>query len=161
MKYPQISAAFLACALLPLALADEKPAPKATTQQSTEAAKEPFVIYHITKNCPVVLVDNVGVMLINTGWEENPSPKYIIAVSKGRTLIETTDAKVAGQALTLIPKGTKIRWYDSCSVPRSYGLQDSVRKDFLAALRKAGFTLHQDDNITCYCEKNPMSRVTS
>jgi len=158
MKHSQISAVILSCTLLPLALADEKPAPKAASDQSTKAAKEPFVIYFITKNCPVVLEDEVGVMLINTGWEENPSPKYIIALSKGRTLLGTTDAKVADQALRLIPRGTKVRWYDSCSIPRSYGLPDSVRKDFLAAIRKAGLTMYEDDNITCYCEKTPGNR---
>jgi hypothetical protein len=68
----------------------------------------------------VRLVDAYGVMLINTR-DENPSPRFIIAIHKSRTLISTSDEKIAAQALKLIPKGSKVRWYDSCSVPRSHG----------------------------------------
>jgi hypothetical protein len=124
--------------------------------ETTKAPKkEPFIIYRITEACPVKLVDDFGVMLINTGGEENPSPKFIVGMRQSRTLIETSDPKVAEGALKLIPKGSKIRWYDSCTVPRSYGLPRATRQGFIKAMKTAGLVLLRDEDITCYCEKLP------
>ena len=133
------------------ALAEEKPA-AGISQTAAKAEPEDFTIYRIYDRVPVHLVDAFGVMLINTR-EENPSPQFIIAIRQSRTLISTSDAKMAAQALKLIPKGSKVRWYDSCTVPRSYGLPASVRDRFEASIKAAGLVLLDDYKLTCYCEK--------
>ena len=132
----------------------EAPAPKPEEKAPAKAdtrKNDPFVIYHINKSTPVVLRDDYGVMLTNPGWEENPSPHFIIALKQGRTLIETDDPKVAARALRIIPKGSSIRWYDSCSCPRSWGLPASVRDNFETAIKDAGLKLLEHPDITCYC----------
>ena len=115
-------------------------------------AVEPFVIFRIGE-VPVKLRDDYGVMLINAGNETRPSPRFLIAMNRGRTLMETADLAIAAQALKLIPKGSSIRWYDSCSVPRSWGLPDNLREDLEAAIKRAGLKLLEDPDITCYCEQ--------
>jgi hypothetical protein len=145
---PLVSA--LVCLIVTGVSGEQKPASPA----ANKAKEEPFVIFHINTQTPVKLVDDYGVMLTNPGGEKNPSPEFLIAFRKGRTLIKTGDPQVAANALKLIPKGSKVRWYDFCAVPRSYGLPYTVRDNFEAAMKKAGLKLLEDENITCYCEKS-------
>ena len=148
---PLVSA--LVCLIFTGVSGEQKPASPAADPPGEKAKEPPFVIFHINKATPIELVDEYGVMLTNPGWEDNPSPVFLIALKKGRTLIETGDPQVAANALKVIPKGSKVRWYDSCSVPRGYGLPSSVRTNFKAAIKKAGLKLLEDENITCYCPK--------
>ena len=113
-----------------------------------------FIIYRIHSSVPVVLVDDFGIMLINKGNEDEnqkPHPRFIVACRSGRKLTDTEDPQIAALALAAIPEGSQIRWYDSCTMPRSFGLPDSVSNDLRAAIKRSKLTLLKEPNITCYC----------
>lgn len=122
----------------------------------TPPAPDSFVIFYITPEAPVVLVDDYGLMLINEdigGQNQKPQPRFIVACKNSRRLVDTQDLKIAALALSTIPTGSRIRWYDSCTMPRSYGLPASVYHDFHAAIKNSGLIILDEPNITCYCSE--------
>lgn len=68
-------------------------------------ANEPksLVLYHFGE-IPVEMRrgDAYGVMLINDGWEEDPSPRYIRAIAKTRTVVDTKDIELSQTILRRI-----------------------------------------------------------
>lgn len=84
------------------------------------------VLYHIEGVVPVEMQagDEYGVMLVNDGGEEDPSPRYIIAIAKTRTVVDTKDLDLFRAVLKRISEGATIFRYDSCTVPRSWGLRN-------------------------------------
>ncbi len=122
----------------------------------TPPAPDSFVIFHITPEAPVVLVDDYGLMLINEdigGQNQKPQPRFIVACKSSRQLVDTQDLKIAALALSTIPTGRRIRWYDSCTMPRSYGLPASVHHDLQTAIKNSGLIILDEPNITCYCSE--------
>lgn len=115
---------------------------------------EPLVLYRIVDKVPVKLKtgDRYGVMLINDGDREKPSPRYILAIAASRTVIDTKDLAVFEAALAKIPKGSVIYTYDSCIVPRSWGLSAGQRASYEALFIKHGLKHGAEERITCYCK---------
>ncbi len=66
--------------------------------------------------------DKFAVMLVNDGGEDDPSPRYILALAESRTVLDTKDLNLFKSILSKIPKGTTIFEYDSCTVPNGTGL---------------------------------------
>ena len=96
--------------------------------------------------------DDYGVMLVNDGWEEDPSPRYILAIAKTRTLIDTKDLELFKAMLKRIPKGSTLHSYDSCMVPRSYGLKKGDFDAYETAFKDLGLKISEDARTTCYCK---------
>lgn len=105
---------------------------------------EPFILHH----------DDFGVVLYNDGSEDNPVPCYIIAFQSTRDIVRTGDFAAFKHALTRVPKGSVIGRYDTCSVPRAYGLPSSVVMQFEQALTDAGVKVEKDARHVCYCPNN-------
>ena len=118
-----------------------------------EVKKKPLVLHHIVKDCPVVLQDEYGVMLLNDGWEKDPSPRYIFARLSTRTVLITKDLSEFQHALARIPKGTVIHEYGSCTVPRWHGLTDKHFESYNSVFKKLGLKISENSRITCYCKK--------
>lgn len=117
---------------------------------------EPLILYRIG-DVPVEMLkgDEFGVMLINDGGgeeEEEPSPRYILALAGSRTVLDTKDLGLFRELLKRIPEGSVIFRYDSCSVPRAWGLNEKQISDFQDSFKKQGLSLSEDPRITCYCE---------
>jgi hypothetical protein len=117
------------------------------------ASPEPMILYRIVDKVPVKLrkEDRYGVMLINDGDRENPSPRYILAIAASRTLVDTKDLQTFEDALAKIPKGAVIHTYDSCSCPRSFGLNATQWARYEALFIKHGLKRAAEERITCYC----------
>lgn len=96
--------------------------------------------------------DKFAVMLVNDGGEEDPIPRYILALAESRTVLDTKDLSLFKSVLSKIPKGTTIFEYDSCSVPRSWGLEEAQIEAYTAVFKDLELTVSEDPRITCYCE---------
>jgi hypothetical protein len=117
------------------------------------ADEMPLRIFTIVPGADVLLKDDFGVMLINDGNEDAPVPRYIFAIRKSRTLLDTRDVDLFRTALKQVPKGTKLVMYDSCTVPRSWGLRQSDRDLFQKTITKAGLSFSEEEKIAvCYCD---------
>lgn len=118
-------------------------------------AKEPkpLIVYRIG-DVPVEMRegDEYGVMLVNDGWEEYPSPRYIVAIAKTRTVVNTKDLDLFKSVVKRIPKGSTIFEYGSCTVPRSLGLTEDHFNAYNEVFSKFGLTVSDEPRITCYCE---------
>ena len=118
-------------------------------------AKEPkpLVLYRIGE-VPVEMRDGdkFGVMLVNDGWEEDPSPRYIVAIAETRTVVDTKDIDLFKAIIKRIPKGSTVFEYGSCTVPRYWGLKDEHFKAYNEVFSELGVTLSEEPRITCYCE---------
>ena len=114
---------------------------------------EPLVFYRIGE-VPVEMRkgDDYVVMLVNDGWEEDPSPRYILAIAKTRTLIDTKDLELFKAMLKRIPKGSTLFAYGSCTVPRSWGLKKSDFEAYTSAFKELGLKISDDFRTTCYCD---------
>lgn len=117
-----------------------------------EGEKKPLIIYRIVKDCPIILKDEYGVMLLNDGWENNPSPRYIFARLSTRTILVTKDLAEFKHALSRLPKGTVIHSYGSCTVPRSHGLKQEHFDAYDAVFKKLKLKISEEPRITCYCK---------
>ena len=89
--------------------------------------------------------------LYNDGTEHRPIARYILACQSTREIVHTKDFALWQQAVTKIPRGTKVGSYDTCSVPRSYGLPDAVIHQFEQAFSDAGLQVETDLREVCYC----------
>lgn len=96
--------------------------------------------------------DKFAVMLVNDGGEDDPSPRYILALAESRTVVDTKDLSLFKAVLSKIPKGSTIFEYDSCSVPRSWGLKEAQVEAYTALFKDLGLKISEDPRITCYCE---------
>jgi hypothetical protein len=118
-------------------------------------AKEPkpLIVYRIG-DVPVEMRegDEYGVMLVNDGGEENSSPRYIVAIAKTRTVVDTKDLELFKAIMERIPKGSTIFEYGSCTVPRSWGLTENHFKTYNEIFSGLGLTLSDEPRTTCYCD---------
>jgi hypothetical protein len=114
---------------------------------------KPVVLFRIG-DVPVELRegDKFAVMLVNDGGEDDPSPRYILALAESRTVLDTKDRSLFKSVLSKTPKGTTIFEYDSCTVPRSWGLKKSQIEAYKALFKELGLKVSEDPRITCYCE---------
>jgi hypothetical protein len=103
--------------------------------------EEPFALHE----------DAYGVVLYNDGSEAKPQARYIFASQRTREIVNTDDLTVFKQALAKVPRGTKVGCYDTCTMPRSYGLPQQIISRFYQALTKAGLTLEEETRRVCYC----------
>ena len=103
---------------------------------------------------PFILKDEYGVVLANDGGEEAPSPRYILAQQATKEITNTTDFAVFAAALENVPIGATVGRYDTCSMPRAWGLPDSVIKQFEAALKLRNLVVVTDNRGVCYCPNN-------
>lgn len=126
------------------------------------AGDKPLALFTIMPGADVVLQDEYGVMLVNDGNENKPVPRYILAIRKSCTLVDTRDIEVFRAALGKVPKGTKMNQYDSCTVPRSWGLSDAEIKAFERAITRTGLSVSNEDRrITCYCDAIKKSQAAA
>lgn len=127
----------------------------AVALNSSARAEElkPLILYQIG-DVPVEMrdEDEYGVMLVNDGWEEDPSPRYILAIAKTRTLIDTKDLDLFKAMLKRIPKGATLFRYGSCTVPRYWGLKEKDFEAYENAFKELDLKVSEDPRITCYCE---------
>ena len=100
---------------------------------------------------PFVLWDECGVVLVNDGNEEKPVARYIFACQKTREIVDTKDFAVFKEALSRVPKGTVVGMYDTCSVPRWYGLSEAEIAKFHKAITRAGLKMNSETTVVCYC----------
>ncbi len=100
---------------------------------------------------PFVLHEDYGVMLVNQGSEEAPVPLYILATQKTKEVITTHDFEEFEKRLLQIPKGAALGHYGTCSVPRTWGLPDSMIASYGAAIDALRSTHPVEDWIVCYC----------
>lgn len=95
--------------------------------------------------------DGFGVMLLNDGLREGKSiPRYILAIEKSRTVIDTTDLKVFRSVLGLIPKGAVVFSYSVCGLP-TFGLDEDADRRFLKAFQELDLKTPPETRITCRC----------
>jgi len=122
---------------------------------SSATAKEPKpLIFYRIGDVPVEMRegDKYGVMLVNDGWEEDPSPRYIIAIAATRTVVDTKDIELFKAIVKRIPKGSTVFEYGSCTVPRSWGLKEEHFNAYNEVFTELGLTVSEEPRTTCYCE---------
>lgn len=112
-------------------------------------------MYTICPGFDIVLEDRYGVLLVNDGDEKTPVPRYILGIQSSRTILDTRDRSEFARALQGIRKGSRVIRYDSCTVPRSYGLTGKQLADFEKMIRDADLIMPRNvARITCYCSYN-------
>jgi hypothetical protein len=103
---------------------------------------------------PFILKDEYGVVLANNSGEQSPLPRYILAQQSTKKITDTTDFSVFLSALATIPRGSTVGRYDTCSLPRAWGLPDRVCKQFEQALKNRGLAVETENRGVCYCPYN-------
>ena len=123
------------------------------TSWATAKEPMPLIVYRIG-DVPVEMRegDEYGVMLVNDGWEEDPSPRYVVAIAKTRTVVDTKDLELFKSIVKRIPKGSTIFEYGSCTVPRSWGLTEDHFNTYYKVFIELGLTLSDEPRTTCYCD---------
>ncbi|MES2707446.1 MAG: hypothetical protein V4726_12690 [Verrucomicrobiota bacterium] len=119
------------------------------------AEKPDALILYRIGSVPVEMAagDRYGVMLVNDGSETEPVPRYIVAFAGSRTVVDTRDPELFKAMLKRIPAGTVLTEYDSCSVPRAYGLSKGQISAWRSAISGQKLKIAENTRITCYCEK--------
>lgn len=100
---------------------------------------------------PFVLSEDCGVLLLNEGNESAPVPRYILAVQATGKILDTMSFEIFQQELTALPTGGTIGRYETCSMPRCYGLTEVQMHDFLQAIQRGGGTAKPVEHTVCYC----------
>jgi len=119
----------------------------------TAAWGEPLRLYTMPGGVEVLLEDEFGAMLVNDGTEEAGIPRYILAIRATQTLVDTRDLSVFRAALRTLPAGAQVFKYDSCTVPRSFGLSNEQVATFRESFALARLWFRDDETrITCYCD---------
>lgn len=94
--------------------------------------------------------DEYAVMLVNDGGEFKASPRYILAIEKSRTVLDTKDYELFKLALSSLPEGTKVYEYGSAGVPRSWGLKKRNFNEWKMAFLKNRIIISEDKRVTSY-----------
>lgn len=106
-------------------------------------------------DAPFVLTDDYGTPLINPGGEDHPEARYVLACRSTGKILATRDFGEFTTALVKLPPGTSVRRYETCSVPRSYGLSQGLIQRFEEAFPAAGLRINPEISSVCYCpDKN-------
>jgi hypothetical protein len=100
---------------------------------------------------PFILQDEYGVILANNGEVESPTPRYILACNSTKRIVDTNDFKVFLTEVNQIPRNSTIGRYDTCSIPRAYGLSNDVCHGFVKALTDRGLIIETECRGVCYC----------
>ncbi|WP_050027213.1 hypothetical protein [Verrucomicrobium sp. BvORR034] len=100
---------------------------------------------------PFLLRDPYEVLLMNDGTEEAPKARYVVAERATRRITDTYDYAEYLREIQRIPPGSVVGWFDTCSVPRAYGLPDAVKLACESALSAAGLQVETDGRGVCYC----------
>lgn len=119
---------------------------------NVDCDEDDFVIYRIIDKVPVVLQDEYGVMLINDCSIEIPVPRYILAIRSVRTLIDSRNIDEFKKGLSAVPAEEVVHEYISCSVSRSFGLQQEHIDEFHSLFEEFRLELSDQPRITCYCD---------
>ncbi|MBL9182586.1 MAG: hypothetical protein JNN17_10620 [Verrucomicrobiaceae bacterium] len=103
--------------------------------------EEPFVLSH----------EDYGVILINEGDEKTPKAIYKYASQRGDTtrIVSTSSFEEFKALVNQIPKGSALAVFATCSVPRHWGLKESVVQQFNKTLEASGLSLVERG--VCYC----------
>ena len=119
-----------------------------------EKGRKPIILHRLLGTVPVELWegDKVGVMLINDGDEKNPSPRFIVALAATRTVLDTKDLDLFRSVLSRLPRGTSIIEYDSCTIPRSWGLTEQHYEAYCDVFDDLGLKFSEERRITCTCD---------
>lgn len=99
----------------------------------------------------VVEEGEYGALLINEGTESNPSPRYVLGCQSSKEIVDTTDLAEFGRMLRKLPQGARIMRYESCSVPRAFGLSAAQVGKFEQSFSEAGLLLEWAPYTPCYC----------
>ncbi len=122
--------------------------------QSIANKQAPLTLYTIVDGADVALKDPLGTMLINDGTEEHPIPRYILGIKSSRTLIDTKDLGTFRSALRALQEPQEVFLYDSCTMPRSWGLTEAQKNGFRESFALSGHTLRDEvKRTTCYCSR--------
>ncbi len=100
---------------------------------------------------PFILQDEYGVILANSGEEEAPTPRYILACNSTKVIVDTNDFNVFLAAVNKIPRNSTIGRYDKCSSPWAYGLSKDVCDRFEKALTDRGLIIETESRGACCC----------
>lgn len=100
---------------------------------------------------PFVLEEDCGVILLNDGEETKPVPRYILAVHSTGKITDTLDFQTFERELRFVPRGSTIGRYDTCSVPRCYGLTETQIAAFDRLLKDTGLAEEPVSHTVCYC----------
>ena len=98
---------------------------------------------------PFDLRGDFGVLLYNAGNGSKPVAGYVLAIQATRTIVHTTDFQTFRDTLAKVPRGSSIARYETCSVPRAYGLPEKQVSKFLEALSEAALQVKGES--VCYC----------
>lgn len=100
---------------------------------------------------PFVLREDYGVLLLNEGGEVAPKPLYILAFQKTKEIFRSHDLEEFKAELAKVPKGAVVGRFETCTMPRSWGLPEEQRKTFRNALDERELVIEVDGRIVCYC----------
>lgn len=115
-------------------------------------SEKPLVLYNFNEvSIEMYADDTYGVLLVNDHFGEGASPRYILAISKTRTVLDTKDFALFKSVIKQLPKKVTVYEYSSCSVPRSWGLKSDQLDKFYELFEELGLTLSVKPRVTCYC----------
>jgi len=96
--------------------------------------------------------DEVGVTLINDDWDKSSSPRYIIAIRKSRSVIDTKDLNLFKSILKTLRNDVVVYEYGTCLVPQWYGINEKDMKAYHDAFKEVGVKVAETPRMWCYCK---------
>lgn len=101
----------------------------------------------------LILKDDYGFVLLNAGDVKNPVLKIIFGSKKDNRVEVAATWPEAEKIIAKIPAGSLIFEYDTCTMPRSYGLPEETREKLSALFAGAKIKVSHEKRLTCYCAK--------
>jgi hypothetical protein len=107
---------------------------------------------HDIPDTPFLLTEPYGTMLINEGDEKHPKARYVLANRAKKKVFSTFSEAEFKRALAQVPRGSKIRQYETCTVSLGYGLAPNTVERFANLQKDRGLKVGPEPIVTCICE---------
>ena len=156
--------------LVPIVLAllsacrDELPPAKAVRAtfdgNAGEILDDGRLIFHVFESVkddpperlPVFIGEDYGVMILNSGWEDNPRLLVKLGCPAGGWVKELGTLEEVKEAVAKLPEGSSVGYYDTCMCPRSWGLPAELLQEIRASIESRLRVVEMEEgHIICLC----------
>lgn len=99
-----------------------------------------------------VLRDDFGMMIFYDILAENPAPRFELYIHADKSILKTQSNDKFKQALSQIPSGRKLHYYNTCAGGTHHGLDPSVLNGIKTFCKKNGIIFQKgDDKLFAVC----------
>jgi len=104
------------------------------------------------------LNSNHGILIIDHELDDIDGTYYELFYKKEKYIFQTSNLSLLKKRLSVLPKGTTLDWYDTCTFSKMEGLTENKKQAFINLCDSLKINLitpswEESRNIVCYCMK--------